>query len=210
MIAAMAQILALLGTAASVVLAFAGTVVLVLLGRTHWARLTALSGASLAALYAALLFLASATSHTTVLPKGATKVFCEIDCHVAFDVPDGARRDGDTVTITVRESFDLASISERRGNGALTPGVRRMVLVDDAGTRYAPTQVQGLSTSPLFSLLRPGESHQALLRFVVPVAARMQGLLIEIDDPVSALLIGHERSPFHGKVLLDLGLPQRS
>lgn len=205
-----AQTLAFLGGAAGTLLAFAAAVVLLLLGRRHWARLSALSGASLVALYAMLLFAASATSTTTVLPPGAPKVFCEIDCHVAFDLADSAWRTDNEVVLTVRETFDPTSVGPRRGEGPLTPGTRRIVLVDDDGKRYAPVAVRALGDATLFAQLRPGESHRAQLRFHVPAQTALRGLLVEIDDPISRLLIGHERSPFHGKVLLDLGGNLRS
>jgi hypothetical protein len=208
--AVIAQTLALLGSAAGILLAFAAAVVLLLLGRRHWARVSALSGASLVAMYGVLLFAVSATSATTVLPPGAPKVFCEIDCHVAFDLADSAWRTRDEVVVTVRETFDPTSVGPRRGDGPLTPGTRRIQLVDDDGHRYAPIAVRALGESALFAQLRPGESHRAQLRFSVPESISLRGLLIEIDDPVSALLIGHERSPFHGKVLLDLGGSLRS
>ena len=62
-----------------------------------------------------------------------------------------------------------------------------------------------LDAAPLFASLRPGEMHRATLEFSLPLGARAIGLLVESDDPVSMLLIGHERSPFHGKVLLPVG-----
>ena len=208
--AVVAQTLAFLAVAAGLVVALAATMVCLLIGRLHSARRAAQSGVSLAAGYLALLLVASATSRTTVLPFSASKVFCEFDCHVVFDLPDGAWRADDTVTITVRESFDAASISRERGDAPLTPGSRHIVLVDDAGQRYGATTVRTLSASPLFATLRPGESHRAQLRFLVPRAVPLRGLLIESDDAIARLLIGHERSPFHGVALLDISPPGRA
>ena len=207
--AVIAQTLALLGSAAGILVAFGAAVVLLLAGRRYWARLSALSGVSLAAVYAVLLLAASATSRTTVLPPGAPKVFCEIDCHVRFDLADSAWRTRDEVVLTVRETFDANTVSPRRGDAPLTPGARRIALVDENGHHYAPTVVRTLGEATLFAQLRPGQSHRAELRFAVPASTPLRGLLVEIDDPISALLIGHERSPFHGKVLLDLGVNVR-
>jgi hypothetical protein len=194
----------LLGTAASVLLAVVATVVLVLLNRVRIARLTAVSGASVFGLYAALLLTMSVSSRTTTLPPGQLKFFCEIDCHVAFDLSSEPVRAGDTVRLTLRERFRRETISDRRGDAPLSPGTRIIALVSESGEMFAPIEMRPLDSAPLFSPMRPGEIHRAELRFAVPSDVVLRGLLVETSEPFAKLLIGHERSPLHGKVLLDL------
>ena len=201
---AIAQVLALLGTAGATLVAGACVVIALLLRRTDWARLAAVAGVSLPGLYTIALFGSSALSPTTTIPEGARKVFCEIDCHVAFDIVSRVQRDGDTVRLTVREEFQRNSVGPRRGDGPLTPGTRRVLLMDANGVTYAPVRVHALQSSELFAPMRPGEVHRAELRFTVPEGVALRGLLVETTDPIARLLIGHERSPFHGKSLLTL------
>lgn len=202
---AIAQVLAFLGTAATVALSLAAALLLVLLHRADWARRALAGGALLAGGYALVLLVVGASARTRVLGAGQPKAFCEIDCHVVYEVIASSPNDSGRYAVTVRELFDPESISPRRGDGPLTPGTRYFALVDDTGRRYEPTSVRMLDRDPLFASLRPGQAHRARLAFALPRGARPIGLLVESDDPVSALLIGHERSPFHGKVLLPVG-----
>ena len=201
---AIGQTLALLGMVATVVLALAGTVVLLLLNRVHFARIAALFGIGVLGAYMAVLLTLSLTSRTTILPPGQLKYFCEIDCHVAFDVISEPLRVGDTLRLTLRERFRRETISERRGDAPLTPGTRIIALVDENGELFPPIARHQLDAAPMFAPMRPGESHREELRFFVPADRKLRGLLVETDEPFAKLLIGHERSPLHGKVLLDL------
>ena len=164
---AIAQVLALLGTVAGGLALIGATIVLVLLHRQRLARWTALGATALGATYGAVLLCASAVSRTSALAPGAPKVFCEIDCHVAFRI-DTATRDGDRVRITLREEFRRNSIGAQRGDAPLTPGTRRVVLIDADGQRYRATSVTTLSAAPLYAPIRPGEAHVARLHFDVP------------------------------------------
>jgi hypothetical protein len=201
--AAALQALAFLGTVATVLAAGAATMLFAMLGRALWAKRAAVVGAGVVTAYAFALFAVGVVSPAIVLPPGERKAFCEIDCHVVYEITGGGQR-VDTVTVTVRELFDPASISPRRGDGLLHPGSRQFALVDDDGRRWPPTSIRMLSSAPLFALLRPGQSHQAALTFAVPPDVPLRGLLVEDDSPVSPLLIGHERSPFHKKTVLSL------
>ncbi len=202
---AIVQVLAFLGTAAAIALSLAATVLLVLLHRAGWAKRAFAGGALIAGSYAVILLVVGASAGTRVLGVGHAKAFCEIDCHVVYDVIASLPDDSGRYAVTVRELFDAESISPRRGNGLLTPGTRHFALVDGSGRRYEPTSVRMLDREPLFASLRPGEAHRARLAFALPRGVQPIGLLVETDDPVSALLIGHERSPFHGKILLPVG-----
>ena len=201
---AIGQTLALLGMVATVVLALAGMVVLLLLNRIHLARIAALFGASVLGAYVAVLLALSVASSTRTLPPGQLKFFCEIDCHVAFDVISTPVRVGDTLKLTLRERFRRETISDRRGDAPMTPGTRIIALVDERGELFPPIESVQLDAAPMFAPMRPGESHRAELRFLVPAEAKLRGLLVETAEPFAKLLIGHERSPLHCKVLLDL------
>lgn len=202
---AVLQTLIFLGAAGTVSVLCVAATTLLLLRRLRGARIAAVSGVGITALYVVALVVVGVFSRTSVLPRGTAKVFCEIDCHVTFMVVSAAHH-GDTVRVILREAFDAASISPRRGNALLTPGTRRFALVDGTGRAYPPVAVTVLSADSLFAPLRPGEVHRAELRFHVPPNTPIAGLLVEDDDPISRLLIAHERSPFHGKTLLDLGI----
>ena len=201
---AIGQTLALLGMVATVLLSLAGMVVFLLLNRIRIARIAALLGMGVFGAYAAVLLTLSLTSQTRTLPPGQLKYFCEIDCHVAFDVVSQPVRIGDTLQLTLRERFRRETISARRGDAPLMPGTRIIALVDEKGELFPPIESHQLDAAPMFAPMRPGEAHRAQLRFLVPADAKLRGLLVETDEPFAKLLIGHERSPLHGKVLLDL------
>ncbi len=142
-----------------------------------------------------MLLIAAANSSSRIIAIGESKAFCEIDCHVVDHVI-GLRRVDDTVIVSVREQFDPSTISPSRGIGALYPGGRRFALVDSSGEEVEPASISTAGNEALFSSLKLGEYRRAELRFVVSDAARVRGLLVEDDSPVSPLLIGHVRSFF--------------
>lgn len=202
-LAATAQTLAFLATIAALLLAGAGAVVFVMLRRRAWAMRAVVAGGLVAALYAVALLAFSVASPAVNLAPGERKVFCEVDCHVAYEITEGYK-DSDTLVLSVRELFDASSVSSRRGDEPLYPGSRRFALVDANGREWAPLRIRTSDTAPLFAMMRPGESHRAQLSFAVPHDVQVRGLLVEDDSPVSPLLIGHERSPFHQKALMLL------
>ena len=206
-ISATLQILAFLGTASLVFCALAAAVVLAMRGYGSWASRALSAGAVIAVLYIAVLMIAGAISSSRTIAVGQSKIFCEIDCHIEYQVT-GLRRTDDTVIVSVREQFDESSISPSRGDGALYPGSRRFALVSASGSKVRPVAIAIPGGEPLFSPLRPGEFHRAELRFVVPSETNLKGLLVEDDSPVSPLLIGHERSFLHKKTLLATPVSQ--
>ena len=202
-LAATAQTLAFLGAVATVLLAGAAAVVFVMLRRREWAARAVMTGGFVASLYAITLLAFGVASPAVDLAPGERKVFCEVDCHVAFEITAGYK-DSDTLVLSVRELFDENSVSSRRGDAPMNPGARRFALVDSKGREWEPVRVRTSDTAPLFAAMRPGESHRAQLSFSVPSDVQIRGLLVEDDSPVSPLLIGHERSPFHEKAVLSL------
>lgn len=202
-LAATAQTLAFLAAIAAVLLAAAAAVVFVMLRRRAWAMRAVVAGGLVASLYAITLLAFGVASPAVNLSPGERKVFCEVDCHVAYEITEGYK-DSDTLVLSVRELFDANSVSSRRGDAPLYPGSRRFALVDARGHQWSPVRVRMTDSAPLFSVMRPGESHRAQLSFAVPHDVQIRGLLVEDDSPVSPLLIGHERSPFHQKAVLLL------
>lgn len=174
--------------------------------------------------YLLILFGVSLTSHEKVLTPGERKYFCEIDCHIAYSVigveetstlGDELQQTsaaGRFVIVRIKTWFDPSTISPDRGDGELAPGSRDVVLVDDAGYEFEPSaraqvalaKLRG-SAIPLSQPLRPGESHLTDVVFEVPSNLRNPRLFVrdEVGFP-DRLLIGHESSFFHKKILLAL------
>ncbi|HKV61690.1 MAG TPA: hypothetical protein VJO16_07250 [Candidatus Acidoferrum sp.] len=174
---------------------------------------------AIAALYFLLLTGVSFASSEEVLPAGAWKYFCEIDCHIAYSLI-GAQTaaalgpemqqiaaQGEFVVVRVKSWFDERTISAHRGNGPLKPNARKIFLIDDTGRRFTPSpkgqtafaRLAG-NSAPLTQPLRPGESCVADFVFDVPKDARNLRLLITEDDPETRLVIGHENSLLHKKI----------
>jgi len=113
------------------------------------------------------------------------------------------------VVVKLETWFDGNSISKFRGDGPLSPGPRRVFLVDDAGRRFEPWH--GGKTAPvepgtpLTTGLRPGESYWTTFVFDVPNGNASYRLLIMTEaDPVSKLVIDDENSLLHRKIYLGL------
>lgn len=215
-------VLALLGTVGLVTLSFAVAVWSHVKGRRDLFRRAVMLGAALVGTYAVALIGGGLASREQVLPAGTEKVFCELDCHLAHVVTslsgplDGTTsRQGDHATrtwvVTIQTRFDPTTISSRRPlDLALAPAPRRVALVGSDGRRYEadrPTSApadrnedSGLLDRPL----KPGESYQTALRFELPAGVTPTRLYLTDDIPISPLLIGHERSPWHAAVYLAL------
>lgn len=174
---------------------------------------------TVAAGYFMLLMGVSFASSEVVLPPGGWKYFCEIDCHLAYSLVGtqttaalGAGKQqlsaqGQFVVVRVKTWFDERTISAHRGNGPLTPNVRKVLLADDRGRSFAPSQ-QGQAalerpanhSTPIAESLRPGESFTTDLVFDVPGDARGLRLLVTEDALETRLVIGHENSLLHKKI----------
>lgn len=208
---------ALLGSAGLLLLSLLVLLWALLRGDRRLTRLTLLGAGGLATGYLVLLGSAALLSRDRRLAPGSEKVFCEIDCHVGYSiarvdsggpVAEGASR---LWIVTVRTRFDETTISPERGREApLQPSPRLVLLRDAAGAVHGDLSgaVSGDSGStPLTTPLRPGESYLTRFRFELPAGVPPDVLLLEDADGISAALIGHERSPWHGKVLLALPAP---
>ena len=222
------------GNAVMSVLTFLGTGLLLaaVSGVTLYARLKhrhtmlrsgTLAGAVVAAAYLATLLGFSLASRDQLLGMGEEKYFCEVDCHVAYTVtgvstvstlgppPDVAQARGMFYVVTLRTRFDESTASPQRGDFPLKPNPRRIWVVGENGTRYAPSGegMQALARAddagvPLGRPLRPRESYTSQLVFDLPRIIRSPRLLIIEADWVTRLLISHENSPFHKKTYFQL------
>ena len=200
---------------ASIVVLFYGTV----RRSAFFTRLGLGTAVTIAAGYFILLTGVSFASSEVVLPRGGWKYFCEIDCHLAYSLVSAQTTaalgpemqqvfaHGEFVVARVKTWFDERTISARRGNGPLTPNVRKVILVDDRGRSFGPSPegqaaLERLTSqsTPLTRPLRPGESYITDFAFDVPKDARGVRLLITEDDPETRLVIGHENSLMHKKI----------
>lgn len=175
-------------------------------------------------LYGGTLLAASFGSHEKVLAPREAKYFCEVDCHEAYSVvnvrkektlgnpPNQKHAAGTYYVVTVKVWFDERTISNRRAKDMqLTPNPRSVAVVDEFGKEYglsaegqeALEQVQGKSV-PFTRLIRPGESYTTDLVFDLPPDIDQPRLFITTADWPTRLLIGHENSPFHKKIVFQL------
>jgi hypothetical protein len=172
-------------------------------------------------LYLSLMLAFSFMSREKSLARGAEKYFCEIDCHLAYAVtgvlkakelgPEGSRvkAQGLFYVVTVRTRFDEETTGRGRGDAPLTPNSRVVTVEDAQGRIYNPSPAGSsaleLSLSegtPISTPLRPGESYTTA--FDLPENVEKPALLIREAELSTHLIIGHENSPLHQKVLLSL------
>ncbi|HTY43573.1 MAG TPA: hypothetical protein VMH79_17030 [Thermoanaerobaculia bacterium] len=204
--------LAFLGTGFLLVGAAVGAGIAAVARRTRLARGLAAFGLAVAVVYATVLVATALVSRDRTLAPGERKYFCEMDCHLAYEVTGAEAPDATTRVVTVRTWFDPSTIAPFRGDGPYAPGRRHVFLVDGAGRRYAAAEAateawraaHGGST-PLDRELRPGESYSTTFVFEAPADAGAVRLFVgDADGGVERLLIGHENSPWHGKVYFAL------
>lgn len=210
--------LTLIGSVAllAVALAIAGWAAL----RGNWPllRKAGAGAAGLVGSYALLLLGAGLISRDTLQAADGEKYFCEIDCHLAYrvvgfrpaeQVPGATGR---VWAVELRTRFDETTISPRRGREApLWPSPRHVALRDSAGGSHEPMAGaeewlarKGIHSTPLSQELRPGDAYTTTLLFDLPAGAEPARLVVEDDEWPNTLLIGSERSPWHGKSLLPL------
>ena len=177
-------------------------------GRSAVARLS-LRGAGIGVLtYAFGLLGAGLLSRQTVLTAAEEKYFCELDCHLAYQVvavTPMAASDG-RWEVLLQTRFDETTISERRPRGAPTwPAPRRMAIIGSDGRSY-PLQASTPShgSTALTEPLVPGARYITRLETVLPAGVVPRQLKLQDDLFLTQLLIGNERSPFHAPVLLAL------
>jgi len=211
-------VLAFLGLAAAVVLGPAAAGFLALTGRRRAARVAGLGVLGVLALYGATLLGLSVASRETVLALGDEKHVCEIDCHLAYSVVGvrevALRTGGQALVVDLQVRFDETTISARRGNASLTPNPREVRLLLPTGGQAVPSvlgQAAYAADHPggatLTDRLRPGEHVVVPVVFDRPGTGAGARLWVGGADWETRLLLGHENSPFHGKILFGLDRP---
>ena len=205
-------ILAFLGAGLALVCAALGAAVSAAMRRFGLAKWLGLGALAVAAGYAVLLFGAALFSRERTLAPGERKYFCEMDCHIAYDVTSAESPDATTHVVTVRSWFDAKTTAPFRGDGPLSPNPRVVWLEDEAGRRFPPSvagtaaweAAHGHPSAPLSRELRPGESYTTTFVFTLPADAQGVRLFVGDEAGPENLLIGHENSPLHGKVYFAL------
>lgn len=218
------------------VAAFFGTVLLLagcllsfvisaIAGARRIATLAASAVLTIAIGYSAILLVFSLLSREIILPLGAEKYFCELDCHIANSIasarlistPDpelSTPLQNQLILVQVQTWFDPSTISEHRGNAPLTPNPRTIFLQDFLGRRLetSPRQERVLSmlhldSTPMRTPLRPGESYFSYFVFETPAGTRGIRLGLQANAPEETLLWDNELSPLHKKTYFDLFSP---
>jgi hypothetical protein len=221
---AILSVLAFLGTAFLLGLGILTVIVAAIAGARRTSKFAACGLAVIALLYASILLGFSLASHEVLLPVGAEKYFCEIDCHIANSIqlerlispPDlelAPPSQNQVVLVQIQTRFDPTTISEQRGNAPLAPNPRTLFLRDTAGHKYDPSSRQQellhslhLDSTPLQTPLRPGESYISSFIFETPAGVHGLRLALLASPPEQSLLWGNERSPFHKQTWFELPL----
>jgi hypothetical protein len=183
------------------------------------ATIAGIAGGLCVLIYSVILLGFSLFSSDVDLSVGEKKYFCEIDCHLAYQVAavsidkavggelDQIVSNGEFLVVELRTWFDPSTISAKRGERPLTPNERVAILTDSRGHSFTPSPKSAavlaahrLHSTPLLTPLRPGQSYTSYLVFEVPARTEGLKLWLRSDDEVGALLWGNELSPLHGKV----------
>jgi hypothetical protein len=218
------SVLALVGTTFILICATC-LAILATISRNRLLARRAMAGVlGLAIVYAIALVAVGAGSGDRLIQLGEEKYFCELDCHLAYSVTGlrplrgVAEARGTVWAVTIQTRFDERTISSRRSREApLSPNPRCVALVAADGAEFPPLPATpeqlsdlGFASTPLTQELRPGESYTTTLLFDLPAKAVPASLdLVEEVFP-TRLMIGHERSPFHGRALLALPAAEAS
>lgn len=215
--------LAFLGAALLLAATLAGALFGALSKRTRLAVGCACAAAAVAGVYALVWGAAVLGSHEEILAPGETKVFCEIDCHLAYSVARVERMtslgatgprpaNGSFLVVTMKIWFDPSTISSRRPlDVPLWPSPRDVFLRDGNGHRYhalpgaaAALAASGRANTPMTEPLRPGGSYETILVFDVAPDAPEPRLYVGNIPAESAFLIGHESAPLARKAWFSL------
>jgi len=204
-------VLLLLGLVGGALALGVGIVAALLMDRGVWVKRFVLTGVGGVALYIALLFGLSLTSHTRILALNQGKHICEMDCHSEYSVVSvrtgkhlGTRTaSGTFYIVTVRVLFDSTTISPRRGMSPLEIGPRSVYVLDGAGREY-PLAPEGAADSLRHPIV-PGQSYTTDLVFDLPESIANPVLFVGAATAAPDwILIGSENSVLHRKTLFAL------
>ena len=199
--------LALLGTGFILFVAIIFLVQSLIVRKMGRARLVLALMLVVGVVYLGAMLVFSFASRDKLLAQGQEKLFCELDCHLAYSIAnvgqaktigEGAsltRAQGQFTIITIKTRFDESTVASSRGSGLLYPNGRAFALVDDRGKRYEPSAQVG---TPITTPLRPGESYTTEVAFDLPQDAKPSVLVLNESAWETHLLIGHENSLLHG------------
>ena len=110
-----------------------------------------------------------------LVPTGEELAFCGLDCHLHVAAVRSSR--GTDLAVTVRFRSDARRAAEY-------PGLLRLVVVDGAGRRYAPSA--GMIAEPL----EAGQMIEREFRFSVPASAGPARLEVSYDSVMDYLVPG--------------------
>src|SRR6266852_1866410 len=223
-LAAPAGVLAFLGTGLLILVAALTLVGSLVARKFRFAKVILIAMLVIAGIYVGAMLAFSLAGREKVLARGAEKHFCEIDCHLAYSITnvrqtktlgtsaDQSTAQGVYTIVTLKTRFDETTIAPWRGNGLLYPNSRALTLVDERGSKHAPSDValralaaSQMTGTPLTAPLRPGEWYTTEIVFDLPADVKSATLLLNEGDFVTHFIIGHENSFLHGKTRFQLG-----
>ncbi len=225
-LAAPAGVLAFLGTGLLILVAALTLVGSLVARKFRFAKFVLIAMLVITGIYAGAMLAFSLAGREKVLARGAEKHFCEIDCHLAYSITNVRQTktlgtaanqltaQGVYTIVTIKTRFDETTISSSRGNGLLYPNSRVLTLVDERGSKHAPSDegqralvASQMTGTPLTAPLRPGESYTTEIVFDLPADVKSATLLLNEGDFVTHFVIGHENSPLHKKTSFQIDLP---
>src|SRR6266849_6516714 len=223
-LAAPAGVLAFLGSGLLILVAALTLVGSLVARKFRFAKFVLIALLVIAGIYVGAMLAFSLAGREKVLARGEEKHFCEIDCHLAYSITnvrqtktlgtsaDQSTAQGVYTILTLKTRFDETTIAPWRGNGLLYPNSRVLTLVDERGSKHAPSGVaqpaldaSQTTGTPLTAPLRPGESYTTEIVFDLPADVKSATLLLNEGDFVTHFIIGHESSFLHGKTRFQLG-----
>jgi hypothetical protein len=177
----------------------------------------------IAGFYLVVLLIFSFASSDKVLARGEEKLFCEIDCHLAYSVvdvhdtktlgeaPNQLTAAGMFRVVTIKTRFDENTVGQNRGNALLYPNSRVVSVSDANGNEYFPSaqahrmlEASQAAGTAMTIPLRPSESYSTTLVFDLPADVKNPTVWLREGETITHLIIGHENSPLHKKTRFQI------
>jgi len=191
--------LALPFTLAGVLFALLAALQALAVGAERRARILVATAGVAIFVYGAVLIGASLASADVVLLPGQEKMFCGLDCDLAFSVPRVLPAKPSAASMRAFYAI-LRARSDARG-ALITPSSVRAWLVSAGGRRFDPASGRAVRYR---APIPPGARVDVSLRFDVPAAARDLRLVVTEGGAMTRLVIGDENSFFHRKTVFRL------
>ena len=215
--------MAFLGTGFFLFVALLALICSLAVKKFAFTKITAIAMVFVVIIYAGAVLIFSFASSEKMLARGEEKLFCEIDCHLAYSLTEARQiktigaatsqvtASGLFTAVTTKTRFDEKTIGLHRGDGLLYPSSRVLMLVDDQGRKYTPStagqkalEASGAAGTPLTTPLRPSESYTTTVVFDLSPDAKNPTLLINEGEWVTHFVIGHENSLLHKKTRFQI------